>query len=105
MAKRVCISYFTLGTRLQLLMDSQVEQTTYSASLGAISHCLHPPQHTYFTPFSGGRVVSLHQSSPDKSSQIQSNPIPHTAYPKSREEENKSSKKEREREEGTYKKM
>lgn len=40
-------------------MASQVEHTTYTASLGAMSHCLQPPQHTYFTPFSGGFVVSL----------------------------------------------
>jgi len=49
----------TLGARLQLLMDSQVPHTTNCASRGAISHCRQPPQHTYFTPFSGGRVASL----------------------------------------------
>ena len=49
----------TLGTRLQLLIESQVEHTTYTASRGAMSHCLQPPQHTYLTPFSGGLVVSL----------------------------------------------
>lgn len=46
---------------LQLLTASQREHTTYTAVRGAINHCLHPPQHTYFTPSLGGWEVSLHE--------------------------------------------
>ena len=57
--KRITAHLLTLGARLQLFMDSQVEHTTNCASRGAMSHCRQPPQHTYFTPFSGGLVASL----------------------------------------------